>query len=195
MPATHAPVVVCPVSRVTLATPLGPMVAVASGAGLRLLEFADGREVERAVARALRGDRVGKATNDVIETLRDELRRYFAGARPDFTTPLDAAGTPFQERVWEALRAIPYGTTTSYHQLAVTIGQPTATRAVAQANARNPVSILSPCHRVIGKDGTLTGYGGGVERKRWLLELEGGATSTTPLPLQGEGLGEGAEPG
>ena len=110
----------------------------------------------------------------VLEQLGDELRRYFAGEPVDFQTPLAARGTPFQRRVWRALREIPYGQTRSYAELARAIGRPSACRAVAQANARNPISILVPCHRVIGSDGGLTGYASGLERKRRLLELERG---------------------
>lgn len=102
-----------------------------------------------------------------------ELGEYFAGRRKKFTFPLAPRGTAFQRRVWTELRRIRYGRTMSYSELAVRIGNPAATRAVAQANATNPIAIVVPCHRVIGADGTLTGYGGGLDRKRWLLELEG----------------------
>lgn len=101
-----------------------------------------------------------------------ELEAYFAGGLTEFTVPLASAGTPFQQSVWDALRAIPYGETVSYGQLADRIGRPKAVRAVGLANGRNPVSIIVPCHRVIGADGGLTGYGGGVERKRYLLDFE-----------------------
>jgi methylated-DNA-[protein]-cysteine S-methyltransferase len=101
-----------------------------------------------------------------------ELDGYFAGGRTTFDIPLDLGGTEFQRRVWDALVAIPYGETTSYGELARDIGQPTASRAVGLANARNPVAIIVPCHRVVGADGTLTGYAYGVDRKRWLLDLE-----------------------
>jgi methylated-DNA-[protein]-cysteine S-methyltransferase len=100
------------------------------------------------------------------------LEEYFAGTRRKFSVTLDPAGTPFQHRVWAALCEIPYGTTISYGELARRIGQPQASRAVGMANGRNPISIIVPCHRVIGANGTLTGYGGGLERKRFLLALE-----------------------
>ena len=103
-----------------------------------------------------------------------ELAEYFAGQRQRFDVPLDLVGTPFQLRVWQALLAIPYGHTCSYGQQAQHIGQPTATRAVAAANGQNKVSVIVPCHRVIGSNGTLTGYGGGLPRKQWLLSLESG---------------------
>lgn len=103
-----------------------------------------------------------------------QLGEYFAGERQTFDVELTPVGTAFQLRVWEQLRAIPYGETWSYGQLAQALGQPTASRAVGLANGRNPHSILVPCHRVIGADGSLTGYGGGMERKRFLLDLEAG---------------------
>jgi methylated-DNA-[protein]-cysteine S-methyltransferase len=117
------------------------------------------------------------------EWLRDEdalaepsrqLREYFASERTDFELALAPAGTPFQRQVWEALRAIPYGTTVSYGEIARAVGQPGAARAVGGANNRNPIAIVIPCHRVIGASGSLTGYGGGLERKRTLLALESG---------------------
>lgn len=104
----------------------------------------------------------------------DELRRYFAGERVQFSCPLDLHGTPFQLMVWRALQTIPYGETRSYGQIAQAIGRPTASRAVGAANGANPVAIIVPCHRVIGSNGALTGYGGGIPTKAWLLSLEGG---------------------
>ena len=104
----------------------------------------------------------------------DQLDAYFAGERTAFDLPLAPAGTPFQLRVWDELRRIPYGTTTSYGELAARLGQPTASRAVGLANGRNPISVVVPCHRVIGANGSLTGFGGGTERKRLLLDLEAG---------------------
>jgi methylated-DNA-[protein]-cysteine S-methyltransferase len=101
-----------------------------------------------------------------------QLEAYFAGELTTFDLPLAPRGTPFQEKVWQALRTIPYGKTASYRDVAVQVGNPTAVRAVGAANGRNPISIIVPCHRVIGADGSLTGYGGGMERKRWLLDLE-----------------------
>ena len=103
-----------------------------------------------------------------------QLDAYFAGSLTDFDLPLAPSGTPFQLRVWEALRAIPYGETCSYRELAEAVGKPAAVRAVGAANGRNPISVIVPCHRVIGADGSLTGYGGGLDRKRILLELEAG---------------------
>lgn len=102
-----------------------------------------------------------------------QLKEYFAGSRRGFELPLRLKGTEFQQRVWNALTAIPYGATISYGELAKRIGNPNASRAVGLANGRNPISILVPCHRVIGADGSLTGYGGGLARKQWLLAHEG----------------------
>jgi methylated-DNA-[protein]-cysteine S-methyltransferase len=103
---------------------------------------------------------------------RLQLTEYFAGARTAFDLALDPVGTPFQRRVWDALRAIPLGETITYGELARRIGRPTCARAVGHANARNPLSIVVPCHRVIGGDGALTGYAGGTDRKAWLLAHE-----------------------
>jgi methylated-DNA-[protein]-cysteine S-methyltransferase len=105
---------------------------------------------------------------------RTQLAEYFAGTRTSFDLPLALVGTPFQRRVWNALLAIPFGETISYGELARRVGSPKAARAVGHSNARNPVSIVVPCHRVIGANGALTGYGGGEERKRWLLDWERG---------------------
>ncbi len=105
---------------------------------------------------------------------RDQLLEYLAGRRRDFDLPLDPEGTPFQKSVWEALRAIPWGTTRTYGQIAAAIGRPKAVRAVGQANNRNPIAIFIPCHRVVGADGALTGYAGGLDMKQKLLELERG---------------------
>jgi methylated-DNA-[protein]-cysteine S-methyltransferase len=108
-----------------------------------------------------------------LRTAADQLTEYFAGARRRFDLPLGMPGTPFQQRVWQELAQIPFGETWSYGQLAKRIGNPGASRAVGLANNRNPISIIVPCHRVIGADGSLTGYGGGLDRKRWLLAHEG----------------------
>jgi methylated-DNA-[protein]-cysteine S-methyltransferase len=106
-----------------------------------------------------------------------QLKEYFAGQRRDFDLPTIFAGTPFQCRVWTALSDIPYGETVSYGRLAIVLGQPTASRAVGLANGKNPISVIVPCHRVVGSTGNLTGYGGGIERKRYLLEFERGGAA------------------
>ena len=110
-----------------------------------------------------------------------QLGDYFEGKRHDFDLPLAAEGTPFQKRVWAALREIPFGETTSYGALARTLGVPAASRAVGAANGRNPLSIVVPCHRVIGAGGALTGYGGGLARKRWLLQHESAGRQSIAL--------------
>ncbi len=109
----------------------------------------------------------------VLARARQQMTEYFARSRTTFDLPLAPLGTAFQQRVWDVLRAIPYGTTTSYGELARRLGDPSATRAVGAANGKNPIPIIVPCHRVVGSRGELTGFGGGLDRKRWLLEHEG----------------------
>jgi methylated-DNA-[protein]-cysteine S-methyltransferase len=111
----------------------------------------------------------------VFDRAEAELKEYWAGQRREFEVPLAFAGTPFQQLVWAELRKIPYGTTISYGQLADRLGNPAASRAVGLANGKNPIGIIVPCHRVVGSNGSLTGYGGGLERKRYLLDFEQGA--------------------
>ena len=156
-------------------SPLGEMLAVCSATGLCLLEFVGQGGVDRELAQveAARAGPAVDGSNALTEQLGRELAEYYGGQRQQFDVPLDLVGTPFQLRVWQALLAIPYGHTWSYGQQAQHIGQPTATRAVAAANGQNKVSIIVPCHRVIGSNGTLTGYGGGLTRKTALLQLEG----------------------
>ena len=108
-----------------------------------------------------------------LDTAAAQLQEYFAGRRRTFTVPLALDGTPIQRRVWEHLQRVGYGTTVSYAELARRVGRPGGARAVGHANARNPVAVIVPCHRVVGTDGALTGYGGGLPAKRWLLEIEG----------------------
>jgi methylated-DNA-[protein]-cysteine S-methyltransferase len=123
----------------------------------------------------------GKAADEAAR----QLVEYLAGGRNSFDLELDPTGTGFQRRVWEALKRIPYGTTISYAELARRIGNPKAMRAVGAANGKNPIPIVIPCHRVIGKDGSLTGFGGGLDVKRWLLALEA-ADGVRPLPMEWE---------
>jgi AraC family transcriptional regulator, regulatory protein of adaptative response / methylated-DNA-[protein]-cysteine methyltransferase len=158
-------------------SPLGPLVAAAVDGGICLLEFSQRRMLE-AQAEALRSRfrlPAVPSSHPHLELLKLELDEYFAGKRRDFDLPIAEPGTPFQERVWAALREIPYGETRSYAELAEALNEPAAVRAVAQANGRNRIAILVPCHRVIGSDGALGGYGGGIWRKQRLLELEGSA--------------------
>ena len=158
----------------TIDTPIGRFLAAANDPGIALFEFTDRRMMERHFETLRRrfDCPLVPGEHPHLTQLATEIAEYFAGARREFTVPLALAGTPFQERVWTELRGIPYGETRSYEALAAAIGQPAAMRAVARANSMNRLAILIPCHRVIGKDGSLTGYGGGVWRKRLLLELE-----------------------
>lgn len=148
-----------------IATPIGAVVCSASATGVTRIWMEDAALSPEAA-------RGPSAAGRILADLLRELEEYFAGRDATFRAPLAPAGTAFQRTVWEALVLIPPGQTRSYADIAAAIGRPTAVRAVARANATNPISLLVPCHRVIGSDGTLTGYGGGLERKRWLLEHE-----------------------
>jgi len=156
-------------------TPLGPMVLAAGTRALCLAEFASRRALKTQIAIAERrfGTRLVPGRNAIIEQAERELREYFAGHRRDFSVPMEAPGTEFQTRVWEALRAIPYGETRAYEDIARAIGNPDAVRAVGTANGMNRLAILIPCHRVVRKSGEMGGYGGGKWRKLALLDLEG----------------------
>ena len=155
-------------------SPLGPLLAGATDAGICLLEFTDRRMLETNLATIRKRllSPIVPGEHRWLAQLVTELKDYLAGGRKNFSTPLDPRGTEFQEQVWAALRKIPFGQTIAYDELARRVGRPTAQRAVASANGQNRIAILIPCHRVIGKDGSLTGYGGGLWRKRLLLELE-----------------------
>ena len=150
-------------------TPIGAMQAQASVRGLRALRFAGASDV--AAGARDRGSGGGGAA--VLAACAVQLREYFAGVRERFELPLDPVGTAFQLRAWAALREIPFGETRGYAEQAVAIGAPSAARAVGAANGRNPIAIVVPCHRVVGARGDLTGFSGGLDRKRRLLELEG----------------------
>lgn len=157
-----------------LETPLGPMLAAVSNQAVCELEFADRRGLERSYAEMRRRFQlpVVPGENAVTKQLQGELQDYFDGTRRSFTVPTALRGTDFQRKVWRELQRIPFGRTVSYETVAKRIGAPSATRAVARANGSNRLYLLVPCHRVISKDGALSGYGGGVWRKRLLLELE-----------------------
>lgn len=157
-----------------LDSPLGRLLAATTDDGICLLEYTDRRMLERNLATMRRrfAASVVPGQHEWLKKLNDELTAYFDNRLTEFTVPISPRGTPFQERVWEELRRIPHGTTICYEELAARIGQPSAVRAVANANGQNRVNILIPCHRVIGKNGDLTGYGGGLWRKRLLLERE-----------------------
>jgi AraC family transcriptional regulator of adaptative response/methylated-DNA-[protein]-cysteine methyltransferase len=155
-------------------TPLGPMLVGATDEALCLLEFVDRRALANQIKRI--GSKLNAAfvpgANVLVERVADQVGDYFDGRRRDFHLPLAVAGTPFQKSVWKALRAIPYGETRSYKDLADSIGRPEAVRAVGNANGDNALAIVVPCHRVVGADGKLVGYGGGIWRKKRLLEME-----------------------
>jgi len=155
-------------------TPLGAMVAMGDADGIHLLEFVDRRGLENEIVRLRK--RVGcvivPGGNACLEKLGGELKGYFDGTQIGFSVPLVVGGTAFERSVWKQLRSIPPGETWSYARLARGVGKPTATRAVGRANGKNCLALVIPCHRVIGADGALSGYGGGVWRKRWLIEHE-----------------------
>lgn len=162
-----------------LSSPVGPLLAGCrpDGAIVRL-GFADPDQVPAAGGQ-----------HPALTLLADELAEYFAGGRRVFTLPLAPDGTPFQRRVWEALRGIPYAETRTYGAVAAQVGSPRASRAVGRANHRNPIAIVIPCHRVVEREGRLGGYGGGPARKRFLLDLEHRAARPDPLADTPLGLG------
>jgi methylated-DNA-[protein]-cysteine S-methyltransferase len=147
--------------------PLGPMTVVGQDGALAGLYLADQRHLPDA-------GRFGDRDDATLPALQEQLGAYLAGQLRDFDVDLAPVGTPFQTEVWTALRRVPYGTTTTYGALAAAIGRPSAVRAVGAANGRNPYCLVVPCHRVVGADGSLTGYAGGLDRKRLLLDLERG---------------------
>jgi methylated-DNA-[protein]-cysteine S-methyltransferase len=150
-------------------SPMAEMVAAVDDDGaLVLLEFADRRPLGEIVGGL--GEVIW--SDAPLAEVRRQLGEYFAGRRRRFDLAVAAAGSEFQLRVWRALREIPFGATTTYGELAAVLGRAGASRAVGRANATNPVCVVTPCHRVIGKDGSLTGFGGGIEKKRWLLDHE-----------------------
>jgi methylated-DNA-[protein]-cysteine S-methyltransferase len=155
----------------TFDSPIGELLLVGDGRGLQRLSMQSAR---RPVAIDPRWERDDSSFTEV----REQLDQYFDGARREFEVELNLIGNPFELRAWDALLGIPYGETVSYGRIATDLGQPSAARAVGLANGRNPVALIVPCHRVIGADGSLTGYGGGLERKQFLLDLEAGV-----LPL------------
>ena len=155
-----------PLFTATLPSPIGPLTLVASDEGLRALHF------PKSTPAALPEGATEDPAHPILAQAIDELNEYFVGTRTTFEVPLDPKGTPFQMEVWLLLRDIPYGTTTTYDALARLMGHPNKARAVGMANARNPVGIILPCHRVIGSSGALTGFAGGIETKSFLLQWE-----------------------
>jgi AraC family transcriptional regulator of adaptative response/methylated-DNA-[protein]-cysteine methyltransferase len=168
-----------------LTTPVGPMFACSTKKGICLLEFTDRKMIEtgfrdlqqRLNAIILRGE------NHHLKQLKQEMKEYFGGKRRSFDLSLDTPTTEFRQQVWNKLREIPFGQTASYKEQAIKLGNKKAVRAVANANGQNRIAIVIPCHRIIGSDGSLTGYAGGLDRKKWLLQHEGSYKSTTQLSI------------
>jgi methylated-DNA-[protein]-cysteine S-methyltransferase len=158
----------------TFDSPIGELLAVSDDESLIRLDMRGGRRPVPIDASWRRDD----DAPSLVET-RTQLEQYFSSERNEFDLPLRMIGNEFEQLVWAALREIPYGETRSYGEIAREIGHPSASRAVGLANGRNPIAVIVPCHRVIGADGSLTGYGGGLERKRLLLDLEAGVQSFT----------------
>lgn len=154
----------------TVDSPIGTLLLTGDGRALCGLHMQGGRT-------AIKVRPEWKRADEPFARVEAQLAEYFEGRRTAFDVPLELAGSPFQRRVWAALQEIPYGETVSYGELARRVGAPSAARAVGVANRENPVAVIVPCHRVIGADGSLTGFGGGLERKRVLLELESGVLS------------------
>jgi AraC family transcriptional regulator, regulatory protein of adaptative response / methylated-DNA-[protein]-cysteine methyltransferase len=157
-----------------ITTPIGPMFVCATEKGICLLEFVDRKmlETEFKEIQQLLNATILIGENEHIQQTKKELQEYFDGKRSHFEVALDAPGTVFQQSAWNALLKVPFGETRSYQDQAIVLEKPNAVRAVASANGCNRISIIIPCHRIIGKDGQLRGYGGGLERKRWLLDHE-----------------------
>jgi methylated-DNA-[protein]-cysteine S-methyltransferase len=151
-------------SHLIIDSPIGDLLLTAEGGALTAVHMEPLAERPEASGR-----------NPVLTAARKQLDRYFAGRMTEFDLPLAPAGSPFAQQVWLELQQIPFGQTVTYAELARRLGRPGHFRAVGSANGRNPISIIVPCHRVVGANGSLTGYGGGIERKRWLLDHEAGA--------------------
>ncbi len=155
-----------------LPTPVGSLLLTANDTAITGIYFPTRDRTPKGRVGWVADDGKGPASA-LLAQARQQLTEYFAGSRTTFDLPLEPGGTPFQQSVWDALRTIPYGTTTSYGAIARRLGDVRATRAVGAANGQNPIPIVVPCHRVVGARGELTGFGGGLDRKRWLLEHEG----------------------
>jgi methylated-DNA-[protein]-cysteine S-methyltransferase len=162
-------------THVTVASPVGPLTIVAEGGKIAGLYMDAQRHAPGPESFGLAAD----PAEEPFAAAAAQLQAYFDGKLTQFDLPLSPAGTEFQRRVWAGLRAIPYGETITYGELAIRLGRPAASRAVGLANGKNPIAIVVPCHRVIGADGSLTGYGGGLDRKRFLLALERGTPHDT----------------
>lgn len=149
----------------TIDSPIGPVTIVSSGEAVTAIYTAQHRRRQELAEHPI-------CSSSVLDVAEIQLQEYFVGRRFTFDLPLQPEGTPFEQRVWQALRQIPFGVTRTYREIAVEIGKPSAARAVGAANGRNPISIVVPCHRVVGGDGKLRGYAGGLETKEWLLAHE-----------------------
>ncbi len=169
------------ITTTTMSSPVGELTIGATGSGLRYVLW---ERESRPIAGALDGrDEGGEgdegdegagaaAISEILDATRAQLEEYFAGSRTEFELPLDPIGTSFQLAAWQVLRTIPYGSTMSYGEQARSLGDPNKARAVGAANGRNPISIIVPCHRVVGSNGSLTGFAGGIDSKAWLLDHE-----------------------
>ncbi|RYL93108.1 methylated-DNA--[protein]-cysteine S-methyltransferase [Sporolactobacillus sp. THM7-4] len=158
-----------------LTTPIGPLTLAVYDQQLCHIDFGALRETREALTAWTRRQGLPAGLRESADACRqaaDQIRRYFARERKTFDLPLFMKGTPFQKEVWAYLQTIPYGKTCSYKDVAIGIGRPKAVRAVGAANNRNPIPIVVPCHRVVGRDGSLVGYGGGLDKKKWLLGME-----------------------
>jgi AraC family transcriptional regulator of adaptative response/methylated-DNA-[protein]-cysteine methyltransferase len=162
------------IKTTTIETPLGKMAAAATKEGICFLEFSDRQTLETEFNNLARtfNTTVKPGGSKHLRALKKQLKEYFKGTRKEFSLPIVTPGTEFQQAAWDVLRKIPYGTTISYLEQAKLINNPQALRAVANANGSNRIVIIIPCHRVIGSDGSLIGYGGGLERKKWLIDHE-----------------------
>lgn len=169
------------ISKTHIETPVGEMIACATNKGICLLEFNNRKNIEGQFQKTEKelNSIIVEEDNIHFDLLKKELTAYFKRELNQFTVPLDLIGTEFQKKVWQALLTIPYGKTVSYLQQSEVMGNPLSIRAVANANGMNKIAIIVPCHRVIGSNGKLTGYAGGLEKKRWLLNMEKGITENT----------------
>jgi methylated-DNA-[protein]-cysteine S-methyltransferase len=159
------------ISTITIDSPVGELTIGATAAGVRFVLWpGESRSIAGASADPVTDDEPNATA--ILDEVASQLREYFAGARTMFDVPLDPIGTPFQLSAWQVLRTIPYGSTMSYGEQARSLGDPNKARAVGAANGRNPISIIVPCHRVVGSNGSLTGFAGGIESKAWLLDHE-----------------------
>ncbi len=166
--------------RRDIETPIGVLAIVASATGLRAVLW-PGEHPDR-VRISVSSEPESPDATEVLDAAAEQLGEYFAGTRTEFDVALDPVGTPFQLAAWQALRTIPYGETVSYGEQARRLGDARKARAIGAANGRNPISIIVPCHRVVGADGSLTGFAGGLEVKAWLLDHERGALFARPAP-------------